>query len=523
MPLDATSQAAAVGAAVKNVQFQPAAQTLPRKILIIGVQPVTLGATIPQKTVYRITSPEDAGSRWGFGTMIHRLAVQAFRGSQGIETWVLPLDGDATPVEAAGSISFLTAASAAGTVHLYVAGIHVPIAVAKGDTIIQMGAKATAAINADQDLPVTATDLLTGTVDIDAKTEGAYWGDYIELDFNLGFEQVLPAGVTASIVGLTGGAGTYTRVLDGLEDGLGTGDVANEKHFTDVIHGFVAETQVAEDLSEYNGEGNDFVGLYSKTVARPFRSLFGDVGVGASGLAGALAFAATYKETDRTNGIMSVPGSRNHIQEIAALAIGIAARIHNNRAAETLVGQVLPGIIPGALADQWTADYNNRDIAVKGGVSPTTALNGVVRMSNLLTVYNPASVPIESNGYRSMISISKIQNILWNIQLNFSQEKWQGVIIVEDTTKVANSIDRAKARDISAVIDDLIALTNSFRDHAWIFTSAFTIEKLQAGGLVVIRPGGTGFNSTLPVILSGEGNIIDTLIEFDTSIDVLLS
>ena len=36
MPLNATSLAAAVGVAVKNVQFQPAAENVPRKILIIG-------------------------------------------------------------------------------------------------------------------------------------------------------------------------------------------------------------------------------------------------------------------------------------------------------------------------------------------------------------------------------------------------------------------------------------------------------------------------------------------------------
>jgi hypothetical protein len=39
---------------------------------------------------------------------------------------------------------------------------------------------------------------------------------------------------------------------------------------------------------------------------------------------------------------------------------------------------------------------------------------------------------------------------------------------------------------------------------------------------VVIRAGGKGFTMTLPVLLSGEGTIFDTTVEFDTSLDIFL-
>jgi phage tail sheath gpL-like len=89
MPLSQSSLAAAVGAAVQNVQFQATALNLPRKILIIGTYDPSITSVVDEVPVL-ITSPEDAGTKFGFGFMIHRLAVQAFAGSQGVETWVIP-------------------------------------------------------------------------------------------------------------------------------------------------------------------------------------------------------------------------------------------------------------------------------------------------------------------------------------------------------------------------------------------------------------------------------------------------
>ena len=44
---------------------------------------------------------------------------------------------------------------------------------------------------------------------------------------------------------------------------------------------------------------------------------------------------------------------------------------------------------------------------------------------------------------------------------------------------------------------------------------------MQAGDLVTLRAGLTGFDIIFPVILSGEGGIYNSLITFDTSIAIL--
>ena len=92
-----------------------------------------------------------------------------------------------------------------------------------------------------------------------------------------------------------------------------------------------------------------------------------------------------------------------------------------------------------------------------------------------------------------------------------------------DVTKVGNTNDRKKARDVDAVLDDLVALARAFEGRAWLYTGDFTIEKLKVPGAVQVRPGGLGFDSIFSVILSGEGAILDTTTEFDTSLAVLLA
>jgi len=518
MPLNATSLATAVGAGVQNVRFSAEATNVPRKILIIGTYDPAI-TTIVDDVPVLITSAADAGDKFGFGSMIHRLAIQAFTGSNGVETWVVPQAEDGSAVQAAGDITFTAASLESGTVYLYIAGLPVPFTVTSADDSDAVAIKAAAAITADQDLPVTAVvnGVTTEQIDITAKT-GAPWGNDITIDFNLNFGQETPSGLTLVITDMASGAGVpdITTALDGL----GTGDDANENFFTDVVHGYLQDSTTLDAISAYVGAGNDFIGLYDKLVARPFRVLTGDVVAGSGGLS-ALVALGNNRKLDRANGIIAVPGSPNHPSEIAAQTMGHMARINLDRAAQSYIGIPLIDIFAGVTSDRWTSDYDDRDTAVKAGISPTAIQNGAVTLQNVVTFYHPDSVPVESNGYRSMRNISILQNIMNNVKVTFQAEKWQGISIVADVTAVTNTTDRLKARDIDSVKDELSTLATSFESKAWLYTAAFTIEKLAESGAVTIRAGNTGFDSILSVILSGEGAILDTVTQFDTSIAVL--
>lgn len=518
MGLQVNSIAAAVGASVKNVSFKPAATNLPRKILVVGTYDPLKTAIIPDVPAICLNS-SDAGYKYGFGSMLHRLAVQVFTGSNGVETWIVPQEEAAGAVNADGSLLFVCTSATAGTLYLYIAGLICKVNIATGDDAADIATAVVAAITADKNLPVSAAvnGVVDAQVDITAKSAGT-WGNSISLAFNLGSGELLPTGVTCTVTPMASGAG-IPDIADAL-DALGTGDGANENWFTDVVHGYGQDDTTLDAILTYVGAGNDYLGLYEKLVARPFRVLTGDVVAGSGGYSALIALGDGRK-TDRANGVVAVPGSHSHPSEIAAQTIGHMARINNDVVAQHYNGIQLVGIDPGEKADRWTDDYDSRDTDVKTGISTTRVINGVVTLQNVVSFYHPDDVPVESNGYRSMRNISILQNILYNVRVNFEREKWQGISIVADTAAVTNPTDRKKARDIDSVLDDLVALAKAFESKAWIYTADFTINKLKGQGAVAIRSGALGFDSTLSVILSGEGGILDAMVEFDTSLAVL--
>ena len=520
MPLTANSLAEAVGASVKNTQFQATSQNVSHKNLLIGTyDPLIL--TITDDVPALILSPEDAANKYGPGFMLHRMAIASFAGSGGVETWVIP-QAEVAGVQAAGDIDFTgSVPTENGTIYLYIAGDIVPVVILATDDEDAIATKVVAAIALDDNLPVTAVvnGVTTAQVDFTSKSEGTY-GNFISLTFNWGFQEVLPAGVVAAVTDMASGAG-IPDIQDAL-DALGTADDQNLANFTEVVDGYGTDTTTLDIKSTYNGAGNDFVGNYSKTVARPFRSLTGSVATGSAALTTLLALANGRKQ-DRTNGAISVEGSPDHPVEIACLALGIMSVTNNERAAESYHGKILPGVIPGNKADRWSNTYDSKDTAVKAGVSPTLLSGNSVTMSDTLTFYHPDNVPLSSNGYRSQRNISITQNVLFNEKLTFSQEKWRSISIVADVANVTNSVDKQKVKDRKAVLGELIALATAFEGQAWLFSAAFTIAKLQSEpSRVQIRAGGTGFDILLPVVYSGESGIIDTVTEFDTSLAVFL-
>ncbi len=517
MSVTATSIAAGNFVGLENKQFAVSAEVLERKILLIGAYDPLKTAVVDNVPV-QVLSPEDVGNQTGFGFMLHRLAIAAFKKSGGLETWMIPQPDDGAAVIAAGQIDFTGSTGVlAGILALYIAGIRVPIIVTVAMTPTELGDALEAAITADDNLPVTAVNAI-GVVATTAKGLGL-WGNDITIEFNLQAGEALPTGITAAVTNMAAGT-TVPDIQDAL-NALGIGDAQNEKFFTDVIHGYGQDTDTIDALSTYNGEGNDFVGNYAKTVARPFRCLSGDVAIDAAGLT-ALLVISNARKSNRTHGIITVEGSPNHPIEIAAEAMALMARTNNIRAEESYIGKELD-IFPGDVSERWSSDYTVRDSALKQGITSVVVENGVVTLQNVVSFYHPDTIALASNAFLSMRNISIIQNLGNSTKSNFNREKWLSITIVADAAKVSSTVSREKVRDIDSVIDDLVALAKAWEGLAWIFTSDFTIEKLAEGGLVVIRAGSNGFDMTVPTLLSGEGGILNTTVQFDASSAILIA
>lgn len=70
---------------------------------------------------------------------------------------------------------------------------------------------------------------------------------------------------------------------------------------------------------------------------------------------------------------------------------------------------------------------------------------------------------------------------------------------------------------------DVIALVKSWEGLAWLYSAAYTLNKLSTDpSIITIRAGGRGFDIRLPVIFSGNGTIIDCETQFDTSLTAIL-
>lgn len=512
---------AATGVSANNTQFGVPSQVLTRKIGFVATYDPAKTDVVPNVWV-RVFSPEDVGSRGGFGFMAHRLASRIFQGAQ-LETWWCP-QAEVAGAKAAGTITTTATSALAGTLAIYIAGIRVAVSIAAADTGALIAIKIAAAINAIKELPVTAAvdGVTLNEVDVTAKTTGTF-GNEITLEINLeDTDTPLTTLAITSIVIVDMASGTGIPDINTALNAMGVGDNQNEKHFTCFLHGYGQDSATLNKISTYNGVGNDVSGNFNDVVARPFISRVGDNDPGTGELT-TLINIGDGRKNDRTNGILAAPDAAEHPDEIAALAEAKAEQIAASVLAQNYIDVTLDGIHYGVTANRWTDHNANRASAVSAGISTTQVKSGVLTIQNLVSFYHPDNVPQASNGYRDRVTFVKIQNIMYLIKLNFSSPKWQGITIVSDVALVSDPATREKAKDIGMVEDDLLALTDVFMGFGLIFSSAFTKGKIAAGGTVTLRPGGLGFNISYPMIPSGAGGIIDTEVQFDTNVNVAIN
>lgn len=517
MPIGPQSLEPGNQAQLENVVFSPSIENLKRKIIIVGNYDETIALT--ENEPFRVFSAEQVGKDTGWGYMLHRLAQKVFRGTRSqVETWVIPQPENVAATAATGSIDFTASAGVkAGTIPLYLGADRVPVLIADGDDGAAIASKVDDAVDAIKELPVTSDDA-AGVLSLTAKSKGT-WGNDITIEFALQEGESLPDGVSAVVTDMAGGAG-LSDIQDAL-DALGLDDAQNEKYFTDFVHGYGLDTTTLDAISSYNGIADEESGNHKPEVSRFFRSLVGDTTSDVAGFSALLVISGNRKELDRTNGVFPAPGSPNHPQEIAAQVVGVAARINNIDPAKGYTDEVLEGIFPGALADRWTNNYDRRDEAVRNGVSTSFAKNNLLTISKLITFYHPDAVPQANNGYRDFLSISKNQNITNAYRNNFYAKFWKQITLVQNKQLVSDSVARFSVRDIDDVISALIQFTFLIAEKGWIFTPDFTISEIQKGGKVELRDPPNGFNITYSYILSGEGGIFNSRLEFDTSIAIL--
>ena len=446
---------------------------------------------------------------------MHRLAIAAEIGTEKeVDISILPQDEAAGGTAAEGTLTLAGTATEKGNLTVRFAGdddLEATVAVAIGDTHTATVTALTAELVKLLDAPCTFAEALA-VITATAKNKGTY-GNAINIEV-----LEIPEGLTGTVSAFSGGA---------TDPDISTAIVAtanNDANHTDWITGYDLDGTVLDSLSDFNGEGNEFDGLYQKEISRPFRSLCADPDKDYS----TITTFADGRKLDRTNGIVSAPGCTYHKADQAALIVGISARINQSSPAGFCDGiKVSKFPVPEPSERYWElgddGGYSFRDAAARNGVSPMIVSEGVWTIQNLNSFYHPDDVDETENGWLDMSDISISQNVIYYFKELFSSEAWRGVYFVQSVADVGsvdqngNAIDRSKVKDRDTILATLIQAAKDMAGFSWFYNSDYTIDQLQNNpSFVTIRANGYGFTYTFPAWYRLKGYIKDGECKFLT-------
>lgn len=185
------------------------------KIVVFG-QRLATGTQAAGEPV-RVTDPSKAVSLFGRGSMLALMIAAALNANAETELWAIALDDDGAGQAANTTVQVSNPPTAAGTLMLYIGGERVKVGIAAGDDANTVAASINAAINANLDLPVTAS-VSTNTVTVTARHKGeAFNGLDIRTSY---YNEAMPAGLTLTIGTMANGTSNpdIAPAIDALGD-----------------------------------------------------------------------------------------------------------------------------------------------------------------------------------------------------------------------------------------------------------------------------------------------------------------
>lgn len=455
---------------------------LPQRVAVVG-QGSTASVYSTDKAQH--TSALSVAQTYGFGSPLHLAALQLLPSNgDGIGTipmTVYPLvdDGSAAP-----SVGDVTPSGSATVAAAYIIRINnvdsAAFVVDVGDSVADIVTAATAAINATLEIPVIAVDGVT-EVTITSKWEGTSANDIV-------IEVVgsTTAGVSFAITQPVGG-------LINPDISAALAQVGNvwESMFLNCLD--IIDTTTL-DLYDTFGEGR-----WGALVRKPLIAFTGNT---ATSVAAAIAVSDARKE-DRTNAQLVSPGSNDLPLVVAARQLARIVVLANNNPPHDYGSQRATGLVPGADGDQW--DYPDRDQAVKAGSSTIEVKDGVVNVSDVVTFFHPTGDV--NPAYRYVVDIVRLQNTIFNLDLEFATDKWDGAPLIPDNQPTIN-VDAKKPKTA-------VAAAASIVDSLGL--NAIISDPDTAKASIVAEIDGSNpkrLNMSLTVQLSGNTNIISIDLNF---------
>lgn len=452
---------------IKKGFFSKETPNLPQIIAVFG-EANTANQTGLTTTKREVTSSDEAGRLYGYGSPIHRqmciLRPKGADGVGGIPTVVFPQvsSGGAT---ASTRVYTVTGTATKNTTHSLVVNGRYDLDfkpysydVVVGDTPTIIAGKMKDAINAVLGSPASATNT-AGVVTFTSKWKGTTSAE-LTISVDLGD---VSAGLSYSQTASTDGAGAVDLSSSLAQFG--------DDWYTMVLNPY--GTAQLDVLEQFNGLPNDTnpTGRYSGLVFKPFCAYFG------STLSDKDDLAAITDDSDRveqvTNVLCVAPNSKGFAFEAAANVVALASVVFQNTPHLDINNLSYPDMpIPatGLIGDM--SDYNNRDYLVKKGCSTVTLVNGAYRVQDLVTTYHPeGETPL-------LYAYPRTLNIHWNVKdtyITLERLYLRDKTLVSDTQLV--DVDGCvKPSDWKAVVYEMF---DNLAEKALLNDSAFSKTSLQ--------------------------------------------
>lgn len=452
---------------------------LPQRVIVVGQGN---SAAVYSNDKRQVTSAYEAGSLYGFGSPVHLATKQLLPengdGVGSIPVTIYPLDDHGSGTTSTGKIVAAGTQTQNGEYYVSVNNIRSEsFSIVAGELGTALEGRIADAISAILDMPILATqDTGNNEIDLVSKWKGASANDiYIEV---VGPDY----GITFTITQMSGG--TNNPDVDTAIAQIGN-----------VWETLIVNCMEIADTTTLGKYATANEGRWGATFRKPFMVFTGHYPTSVSA---AIAVSDTRK-TDRTNSAPPSPVAASSMHDlplvIAARAVARIAVMANNNPAHDYGSLQLTGLTPGADSAQW--NFIQRDTALKGGCSTIEVRDGVVNISDSVTFYHPDGDP--NPGYRYVVDVIKLMNVIFNIDLAFANSEWDGAPVVPDDQPTTNPT----AKKPKSYKGRMAQVVDALGLDAIISDPEFSKSTIQAG---INGSNPKRVDMTVTVAVSGNGN-----------------
>jgi phage tail sheath gpL-like len=406
----------------------------------------------------------------GQGSILAQMAQRYLARDPFGDLWLLPLADNPAGVAASGTITVTGAATAFGTLNIYIGGQRIQVGVSTGDTPTIIAGNINTTINADDDLPVTSTAAV-GVVTLHAQHKGTLGND-IDLQANYlgtaGGEYPV-AGVTLAFAPMTGGTTSPT-----LTNGLG--NLSSHPYdfictpYNDTASLNALQTFLADDVGRWSWQEMIYGGAFSA-----FRGTLGACTAFGNG------------RNDQHMSVLAFNGSPDPVWIWATEYC--AASAASLRVDPGLPLQYINTTLQAPpVASQWT--LGERNTLLYDGMSTTRVGDAnTVILERAATTYQHNAAGAVDNSYLDVETMYGLMFVARDLS-NYLLTRYARKKLVSDTTPILAGSNCVNAQMIKAsVIMEYRALeTAGYVQNANTFARSVVVEDAGNGLVKVLAP-----------------------------------